>query len=100
MDSLEKWADVRLYVPATDEIVVIKEGSGCNLDSDDIDAGYVDYIYYEQYDMESLEESDGGQILKKELLRDSYGELSETIPEVLEMAYGSRDVEYTRLKAA
>ena len=100
MKDWEKWVNVRIYVPAADEIVVIKEGSGCNLDGEDIDAGYCDYIYFEQYDMDSFEERDGGQILKKELLRDSYDELSDTIPEVLENAYGSRDVEYIWLKAA
>ena len=84
-----------------EEILVgIAEGTGVNLLEEDEANGYVDYIYYEQYGMESFEESDGGMLLKKELLRDSYGELSETIPEVLEMAYGSRDVEYIRLKAA
>lgn len=72
------------YAPAFDFIAkdeagnfyVIKEGTGDNLWQEDIDAGYVDYIYYDVY--RSLRAArndegdgvDGGMILLKEY----YGE--------------------------
>lgn len=40
-----------IYVPAVDQIVRISEGSGDNLTDENIKAGYVDYIYYEQHNV-------------------------------------------------
>ena len=38
-----------LYVPEMRQIIRIAEGTGDNLLEEDMDAGYVDYIYYDQY---------------------------------------------------
>ncbi len=56
----------------------IEEGTGDNLDSEDIEQGYVDYIYYSVYSSEEdydngKEEFDGGMVLLKQY----YVDLSE-----------------------
>jgi hypothetical protein len=94
----ERFADIMIYVPDTDEIIKISEGSGCNLDAEDEEDGYVDYIYYEQYDPEDFSEKDGGQIMRTRLLREMYYELKETIPDVLNMAYDNADLKYVRIR--
>lgn len=64
-------------------------GSGDNLLQEDIENGYVDYIYYDQYELGAdVTEMDGGQILLEEMLKDKYRCMEECIPDVLEMACG------------
>ena len=87
--------DIFVYVPAFRQIVRIAEGTGDNLLYEDRDEGYVDYIYYEQHELDTdMPNVDGGQIMLKELLRDKFNDIRECIPMVLEMAYGSADLEH------
>jgi hypothetical protein len=90
--------DIFIYIPDFRQIVRISEGTGDNLLHEDIDAGYVDYIYYEQHELSTdLPEVDGGQVMLTELLRDQFKAMLECIPAVLEMAYGDADLEYMLL---
>ena len=80
------------YAPACDFIArgddgnfyVIKEGTGDNLMPEDVEDGYVDYIYYDVYDnLRAARDDDGdcvdgGMILLKELYADK------TIKEILD----------------
>ena len=67
-----------------DLIVHIQEGSGDNLDQQDLDAGYVDYIYFDTWDGVGTMHGDGGMAL----LTKPYGELSvdEIINQTLSLA--------------
>lgn len=71
----------------------IKEGTGDNLLEEDIEDGYVDYIYYDYYaslnDIEDNEIFDGGQIMLKKLYKDM--SVKEIIKEV-------RNFEIVKLK--
>lgn len=94
----ERYSDLFLYVPEARQIVRIAEGTGDNLLEEDADAGYVDYIYYDQYMLDAdMPDAGGGMVLLKEMLREKYGCLADCIPDVLEMAYGSRLVGCTVL---
>ena len=94
----EGYGDLFLYVPEARQIVQIAEGTGDNLLEEDTDAGYVDYIYYDQYMLDAgMPDAGGGMILLKERLREKYGCLADCIPDVLEMAYSSRLVGCTVL---
>lgn len=89
---------VYIYVPGEQQIIRITEGSGDNLTDEDTDAGFVDYIYYEQYSREfAFPEVDGGMIMLTELFVDKYKETKECIPAVLDMAYGDTSIEYILL---
>ncbi len=95
----DRYSDIFLFVPGTVQIVHITEGTGDNLLPEDIENGYVDYIYYEQYGIGlGVPEVDGGQILLEEPLRERYRCMEDCIPDVLDMAYGSEKVDYTILK--
>lgn len=88
------YGDLFIYVPEKRQIVRIAEGSGDNLLPEDVEKGYVDYIYYEQYELEiDMPKADGGQILLKRLLRDEYQCMADCIPVVLDMAYGCSTVD-------
>ena len=88
------YGELFVYVPEMRQIIYIAEGTGDNLLREDVKEGYVDYIYYERYDLEQfMPESDGGQIMLKELLRDKYRCLADCIPSVLDMAYGCSTVD-------
>ncbi len=94
----ERYCDLFLYVPEARQIVRIAEGTGDNLLEEDTDAGYVDYIYYDQYMLDAdMPDAGGGMVLLKEMLREKYGCLADCIPDVLEMAYGSSLVRCTVL---
>lgn len=84
-----------IYVPEFKQIIRISEGSGDNLLDEDIESGYVDYIYYDQHSREiDLPEIDGGQVMLTELFRDKFSCTKDAIPAVLDMAYGNENIEY------
>ena len=86
---------IYIYVPAVKQIVQISEGSGDNLNEEDIEAGYVDYIYYEQYVMDPyMRETDGGMIMLTDLFQNEFGSTEEAIPNVLDTAYHDKNLEY------
>ena len=68
-----RYADVFIYVPSANQILRIEEGGGTNLLKEDEKAGYVDYIYYDQYELDGqMTNSDGGMITLTELFRDKF----------------------------
>lgn len=86
---------VYIYVPSEQQILKISEGSGDNLQDEDIANGYVDYIYYEQYSREyGFPEVDGGMIMLSQLFQKKYESTKECIPDVLDMAFGDKSMEY------
>jgi phage major head subunit gpT-like protein len=90
--------DIYIYVPVIRQIIRIAEGTGDNLLHEDRAEGYVDYIYYEQHALETdLPEVDGGQVMLTELFRDKYVSTEKCIPDVLNMAFGDRDLSYVIL---
>ena len=88
---------IDIFVPKFKQIITISEGNGMNLLDEDMDEGFVDYIYYDQYDY-NLEEVDGGQIMLTEMIQDKYTSMKECIPAVLDMAYGDASIEYIVLE--
>lgn len=90
--------EIYIYIPSKKQIIRITEGSGDNLTDDDLDQGYVDYIYYETHSLEQdLPEVDGGMILLKQLFKQKYNSTKESIPEVLDMAYEDENIDYILL---
>lgn len=87
--------DIYIYVPGEQQIIKISEGCGDNLTDDDMECGYVDYIYYETHSREpGLPEVDGGMIMLTELFQEKFKSTAEAIPAVLDMAYGDETIEY------
>ena len=94
----EAYNDIFIYVPTMRQIIRIDEGSGDNLTNDDIDQGYVDYIYYEVYNVQQdLPEVDGGIIMLTEWFQEKFESTKEAIPAVLDMAYGDESIGYIML---
>ena len=90
--------DIFIYVPTMRQIIRIDEGSGDNLTDDDIAQGYVDYIYYEVYNVQQdLPEVDGGIVMLTELFQNKFKSVKDAIPAVLDMAYGDESIEYIML---
>lgn len=90
---------IYIYVPEAQQIIKISEGSGDNLLDEAIDAGYVDYIYYEQYVMDpDMRETDGGMVMLTELFQEKFKRTEDAIPQVLDMAYGKETLQYIVLK--
>lgn len=90
--------DIFIYVPTMRQIIRIDEGSGDNLTNDDIDQGYIDYIYYEVYNVQqNLPEVDGGMVMLTELFQNKFKSVKDAIPAVLDMAYGDESIGYIML---
>ena len=90
--------EIYIYVPSKKQIIRIAEGSGDNLTNDDMEQGYVDYIYYETHSLEQdIPEVDGGMILLKQLFKQKYNSTKESIPAVLDMAYEDENIDYVLL---
>ena len=86
---------VYIFVPSKKQIIRITEGTGDNLSEEDIENGYVDYIYYDQHNVEvSLPEVDGGMIMLTELFQEQFTTTKDAIPQVLDMAYSDDSLEY------
>ena len=87
--------DVLIYLPEKKQIVKIAEGTGDNLLDEDIEEGYVDYIYYSIYDpFDDFEEVDGGDMMTTELVREKYTSLTEAITDILEFHFDNRNMKY------
>lgn len=94
----DNFNDIFIYVQTKKQIIRIDEGSGDNLTDDDIAQGYVDYIYYEVYNVQQdLPEVDGGMIMLTELFQEKFKSTKEAIPAVLDMAYGDESIGYIML---
>ena len=86
---------IYIYVPSKQQIVQISEGSGDNLTNEDLDNGFVDYIYYEQYSRGyGFPEVDAGMVMLKELFQVKYNSTKDCIPAVLDMAFRDENIEY------
>ena len=88
---------INIFVPEFKQIITISEGNGMNLLDEDMDEGFVDYIYYDQYDYD-MQEVDGGQVMLTEMFREKYSSTKECIPAVLDMAYGDSSIKYIVLE--
>lgn len=87
--------DIFIYVQAMKQIIRIAEGSGDNLTDDDISKGYIDYIYYDVYNVQQdLPEVDGGMVMLTELFQEKFKSVKDAIPAVLDMAYGDESIKY------
>lgn len=66
-----------VYIPEKREFLMAEEGSGDNLLPEDIEEGYVDYMYIETYSWSGVHgdliEEDGGQFMLKEAFVEKYG---------------------------
>lgn len=90
---------IYIFVPDMKQIIKISEGTGDNLTDEDMEAGFVDYIYYDTYVMDGdIRESDGGMIMLEELFREKYESTKDAIPAVLDMAYGDETMQYIVLE--
>lgn len=99
MSAENKYADLYIFVPAMDQIIHIAEGTGYNLLQEDIEEGYVDYIYYEQYELsQGFPEIDGGQVLLEEAFRGKFSCTEDAVEDVLSMAYGTYEIDYVVLR--
>ena len=66
---------MRIYVVDDEVIIEFDEGTGDNLLDEDIEAGYVDYVYYTVYnisDLDAVKEVDGGMVLLEKPFREAY----------------------------
>ena len=87
--------DIFIYVQAMKQIIRIAEGSGDNLTDDDISQGYIDYIYYDVYNVQQdLPEVDGGMVMLTELFQEKFKSVKDAIPAVLDMAYVNASIKY------
>ena len=90
---------IHIFVPGAKQIVRISEGTGDNLLDEDIKEGYVDYIYYEQFELgPDIREVDGGMVMLTELFREKFTCTKDAIPSVLDMAYGDESLKYIVLE--
>lgn len=90
--------EIYIYVPAFKQIVKISEGTGDNLLDEDIAAGYVDYIYYDTYEMAGgIQELDGGMVMLTEPFQEKFTCTADAIPHVLDMAYCNDLLEFVVL---
>jgi hypothetical protein len=86
---------IYIYVPAFKQIIKISEGSGDNLTDEDLDAGYVDYIYYDTYELGcDIRELDGGMVMLTEPFQELFTCTADAISHVLDMAYCNDTLDY------
>ncbi|WP_146040115.1 hypothetical protein [Acetatifactor muris] len=86
----EGYGELFLFVPEMGQVIRISEGTGDNLFKEDEEAGYVDYIIYEQHGLSTgMPVVDGGQVLLEGMFRDLFRCTADCIPRVLDMAYGN-----------
>ena len=91
----EMFEDIYVFVPSARQIIRIAEGDGMNLSDEDIANGYVDYIYYDQHELNvDLPEVEGGQVMLTEPFHKKYKSMKDCIPDVFDLAYGVNNIPY------
>ena len=89
----EGFDNIWIYVPDKNTLVFIQEGSGDNLDREDTEEGFVDYIDYTSYYVDFLTggilDDDGGMEMYKQMVHDHYGCLTDAVPDILGALYGN-----------
>ena len=70
-----------VYMPESGLFINAVEGTGDNLLPEDMEEGYVDYVYITIYKWngDELEEFDGSMMLLKETFEDKYGNDNEAL---------------------
>lgn len=88
VEELQTFPDIHIFIPSVRQIIRISEGDGMNLLDEDIQAGFVDYIYYDQYDLDDqFTQVDGGQVMLEKPFRELFKSAEESIPRVMDLAY-------------
>ena len=78
--------DLVIYCIRNEKIIRISEGDGCNLSQEDIDNGYADYLYYDVFDPQNLQDvEDGGMVLLKKPIKEEFSSIQGVIDRVTEM---------------
>ncbi len=91
---------IAVFVLKHNEILLISEGSGCNLSKEDIENGMKDYINIDAYTFSDgvMDVRDGGELLYEYYIRDKHSSLEELIPDALTLLYNDKEeIEYTVL---
>ena len=82
-----------IYYKEKGELISISEGDGSNLSSEDEANGYVDYLYYDVYDIHDLGgPKDGGMVLLKKPIKEEFICANNVIARVLNMHYGINEI--------
>ena len=84
-----------ILVPEQNLLIYAEEGTGDNLLPEDRQRGYEDYVEYRTYSMDdTIEESDGGELLLKELFQETYPDTAACVPDLLDEICEDRTIEY------
>lgn len=90
---------VKVYIPQLDTILLACEGTGDNLLDEDVEEGYVDYVYIETQEFDGWkfgDDSDGGMMLMTEYFADVYeGKPDKLAHDAVAFMFG--DVKYIML---
>lgn len=79
--------DLVIYLKNEEKIIRISEGDGCNLSSEDEANGYVDYLYYDVFDPQNLQDvEDGGMVLLKKPVKEEFEAICQVATRVMDMA--------------
>ena len=89
-----------VFLPNRNVLIFMEEGSGANLEPEDIEAGNVDYINYKVFDMDDgeIQEGDGGMMLLPYYVKTHFTCLAEAIPQLLDFLYDEYQSYTTRME--
>lgn len=89
--------EILVYIPGEGIFLHVAEGTGDNLDSDDLEEGYVDYYMWSTYKMDAaleLTELDGGMCLLKSMCVDAFADAEAMLQDCLSEWLGIPDALY------
>lgn len=89
--------EILAYIPGEGLFVHVAEGTGDNLDSDDLEEGYVDYYMWSTYHMNAaleLTEHDGGMCLLKSMCVDAFADAEAMLQDCMSEWLGIPDALY------
>lgn len=78
------------FVRINNVLYKVSEGTGDNLTPEDIKAGIVDYIYYDEFNL-NKEEITGGMVMLRESFKEKYKNVTDSLKEVLELEHPEAD---------
>lgn len=89
--------EILVYIPGEGIFLHVAEGTGDNLDSDDIEEGFVDYYVWSTFHMSAaleLTEVDGGMCLMRDMCADAFTDAEAMLQDCMSEWLGIPDALY------
>jgi hypothetical protein len=93
--------EIMVYVPKKKEFLYIMEGSGLNLNDEDLELGYIDYVYIKVYEWNSGDFTNEGDFINMLTVPfdAKYNDYEALVKDQLDFVYEDDSLDYIQIES-